>query len=67
MRNHYKIEYFKVSYSKETDTTTVTPLGKTEINDDNTDWNRPLARKAALYAPPGCSGFDKLTFTLIHK
>jgi hypothetical protein len=67
MRNYYKVEYFKISYNKETDTTTVTPLGKTEINDDNVDWNRPLARKAALYAPAGCSGFDKLTFTLIHK
>jgi hypothetical protein len=61
----YRVDFYKVSFNKETQSTTTTHLGFTTINDLCTSWDMPLARKAALNAPDGCKMWDKMQFTRV--
>lgn len=63
MTTKYKAEFFKVSYNKEKEATSVELLGSIELNDDNTHRDLPLERKAALRAPKECKMFDKMRLT----
>ncbi len=63
MRNYYRVEFFRISFNKETQTQGMELLGTIEINDDCVTRDLPLAAKAALRAPHGCQMFDKLRFT----
>lgn len=66
MRSYYKVDFFKVTYNKETDERTSTYLGSTEVNDDCVTSDLPLCRKAALRAPAECMGWNEMKYRVIR-